>query len=118
MATHNRRARFRGTSQQKEGRAQPSAIGERRRIEERFRQVVEFAPNAMVMINRAGQIEMVNAEAERVFGYVRAELLGQGVEMLVPERFRPAHPERRAGFFAYPKSRPMGMGRDLYALKK
>jgi PAS domain S-box-containing protein len=98
---------------------------ERRRIEwalqkseERFRRVVESAPNAMVMINSAGQIEMVNAQAERVFGYVRDELLGQPVEMLVPERFRKVHPALRHSFFADPNSRPMGAGRDLYGLRK
>ena len=52
--------------------------------EERFRQVVESAPNAMVMVNAAGMIDMVNAQAERVFGYSRAEMLGQPIEMLVP----------------------------------
>ena len=93
-------------------------ISARKRLEERFRQVVESAPNAMVMINRAGVIEMVNAQAEQVFGYVRAELLGQPVEMLVPERFRGRHPGMRASFFAAPSSRPMGAGRDLYALRK
>jgi PAS domain S-box-containing protein len=56
--------------------------------EELFRQVVEAAPNAMVMINASGKIEMVNAQTERVFGYPREELLGQPIEMLVPERFR------------------------------
>ena len=61
----------------------------------RFRLVVEAAPNAMVMVNRAGEIVMVNAQAERVFGYPRAELLGQPVEMLVPEQFRGHHPELR-----------------------
>jgi two-component system, sensor histidine kinase PdtaS len=89
-----------------------------RKSEERFRHVVESAPNAMVMINRAGVIEMVNAQAERVFGYARAELLGQSVEMLVPERFRGRHPGMRGSFFADPRSRPMGAGRDLYALRK
>ncbi len=86
--------------------------------EERFHQVVESAPNAMVMINQAGAIEMVNAQAERVFGYARTELLGQPVEMLVPERFRDGHPDMRSAFFAAPRSRPMGAGRDLYALRK
>jgi PAS domain S-box-containing protein len=118
MARNNRRSKLRGTSQQNEERANFSDTSERRRIEERFRQVVEFAPNAMVVTNPSGQIEMVNAEAQRVFGYTRAELLGQKVEILVPERFRPAHPELRAGFLANPQSRPMGAGRDLYALKK
>jgi two-component system sensor kinase FixL len=86
--------------------------------ERRFRQVVEAAPNAMVMINPAGEIVMVNAQAERVFGYPRAELLGQSVEILVPERFRRHHPGLRATFFADPKPRPMGAGRDLCGLRK
>ena len=93
-------------------------ISARKRLEERFRQVVESAPNAMVMINGAACIEMVNAQAERVFGYRRAELLGQSIEMLVPERFRGNHPDLRGAFFADPRSRPMGAGRDLYGLRK
>jgi PAS domain S-box-containing protein len=93
-------------------------ISTRKRLEERFRRVVESAPNAMVMINAAGGIEMVNAQAQHVFGYSREELLGQPVEMLVPERFRRHHPRLRASFFGDPQSRPMGAGRDLYGLKK
>src|SRR5713101_7607633 len=92
-------------------------ISARKRLEERFRRVVESAPSAMVMINGAGQIEMVNAQAERVFGYAREELLGQPVEMLVPERFRGHHPGLRTAFFAVPQSRPMGAGRDLHGLR-
>src|SRR5207302_6290586 len=56
--------------------------------------------------------------AERVFGYDRAEMLGQQVEMLVPTRFRHGHPGLRGAFFADPQSRPMGAGRDLYGLRK
>jgi PAS domain S-box-containing protein len=93
-------------------------ISARKQLEARFRQVVESAPNAMVMINRMGAIEMVNAQAERVFGYQRAEMLGQPVEMLVPERFRQNHPDLRNSFFGDPQSRPMGAGRDLYALRR
>ena len=93
-------------------------ISSRKRLEERFRQVVESAPNAMVMISNSGRIEMVNAQAERVFGYARKEMLGQSIEMLVPERFRPNHPNLRGSFFGKPVSRPMGAGRDLYGLKK
>ena len=89
-----------------------------RESEQRFRLVVEAAPNAMVMIDRAGKIVMVNTQAERVFGYSRAELVGQPVEMLVPERFRGHHPDLRKTFFADPRPRPMGAGRDLYGLKK
>jgi len=93
-------------------------ISERKRLEERFRRVVEWTPNAMVMVNRHGMIDMVNAQTERVFGYDRVELLGQPVEMLVPERFRGGHPGMRRSFFVEPQSRPMGAGRDLYALRK
>jgi PAS domain S-box-containing protein len=88
------------------------------RSEERFRQVVESAPNAIVMIGNTGLIEMVNTEAERVFGYRRNELLGKPVEMFVPERYRPKHRKLRRSFFAGLVSRPMGAGRDLYGLRK
>jgi two-component system, LuxR family, sensor kinase FixL len=86
--------------------------------EQRFRLVVEAAPNAMVMIDQAGKILMVNAQAEQVFGYLRDELLGRPVETLVPERFRGHHPGLRRAFFVDPRPRPMGAGRDLYGIKK
>lgn len=89
-----------------------------RKSEERFRRVVEYAPNAIVMTNAAGRIEMVNAQAERLFGYDRSELLGQQVEVLVPLQMRGGHPAMRAGFFQKPQSRPMGAGRDLSGLRK
>jgi two-component system, sensor histidine kinase PdtaS len=93
-------------------------ITARKRSEDRFRRVVESLPSAMVMIRANGQIEMVNAQAERLFGYPRRELLGQPIEMLVPARFGKHHPSLRSAFFNDPQSRPMGAGRDLYALRK
>jgi len=93
-------------------------VTERKRAEERFRLAVESAPNAMVMINAAGEIMMVNAQTETLFGYRRGELLGQPVEILVPERLRANHPSERARFFEAPQSRSMGMGRDLYGARK
>lgn len=93
-------------------------ISTRKRLEERFERVVEAAPNAMVMVNQNGIIEMVNAQAERVFGYQRAELLGQPMEILVPERARHSHPKLRSDFFSQPASRPMGAGRDLHGRHK
>jgi len=89
-----------------------------RGLERRFRLIVEAAPNAIVMSDPAGKIVMVNALAERVFGYSRAELVGQSLEVLVPERFRSHHPELRRTFFADLRPRPMGAGRDLYGLKR
>jgi PAS domain S-box-containing protein len=90
----------------------------RKRAEEKFRLVVEAAPNAMLMINQAGTIVLVNAQTEALFGYPRAELIGQPVERLVPERYRCQHPAHRTAFFAAPGVRPMGAGRDLYGLHK
>ncbi|WP_239511277.1 PAS domain S-box protein [Burkholderia sp. JP2-270] len=93
-------------------------ISERKRAEERLRLVVEAAPNAMVMVNRGGQIVLVNSQTERVFGYSRDELVGQSIERLVPARFRDQHPGHRAAFLAAPKSRPMGAGRHLTGLRR
>jgi PAS domain S-box-containing protein len=93
-------------------------ITERKRAEERFRSAVESSPNPMVMVNQEGRIVLVNAQTEKLFGYEREELLGQSVEILVPERFRGSHPGYRKEFFAAPRTRPMGAGRDLHGLKK
>jgi PAS domain S-box-containing protein len=93
-------------------------ITERRRLEERFRQVVEAAPNAMVMVDRAGRIVLVNAQTEKLFGYGRDELIAKSIETLVPERFRAGHPGCRNAFYGDLKSRPMGNGSELYALRK
>ena len=93
-------------------------ISERKRQEERFRLVVEAAPNAMVMIDSLGKIEMVNAQTEHLFGYQREELLGQPMEILIPARFRPQHPGLRSSYFASPSTRAMGTGRDLFGVRK
>jgi PAS domain S-box-containing protein len=93
-------------------------VSERRRMEAQFSQVVEAVPNAMVMINRAGLIEMVNAQAEGMFGYARAEMLGRPIELLMPVRFQGAHPALHGAFFANPHPRLMGAGRELYAMRK
>jgi PAS domain S-box-containing protein len=85
---------------------------------QRFRQVVEAAPNAMVMVDKSGIIEMVNSQTEKIFGYNRAELLGQTVDMLLPERFRHQHPHHRDSFFSDLHPRAMGTGRDLYGRRK
>ncbi|HKN89051.1 MAG TPA: PAS domain S-box protein [Acidimicrobiia bacterium] len=93
-------------------------VTESRRVEERFRALLESAPDAMVIVGTDGRIELVNAQTERVFGYDRNELLGQPVEVLVPERFRGLHPGHRSGYFTAPRVRPMGAGVALFALRK
>ena len=90
----------------------------RSRDSQRFRIVVEGAPNAIVMADERGSITLINPQAEKLFGYAREELLGQPIEMLVPERFRGHHPGLRAGYFKDPQIRAMGAGRELFGLRK
>jgi len=71
-----------------------------------------------VAVDREGRITLVNEQAEKTFGYSRAELAGLHIEMLVPERYAARHPQFRQGFYATPDARPMGAGRDLYARRK
>jgi PAS domain S-box-containing protein len=92
-------------------------VSPRKRAEARFREAVESSPNGMLMIDHAGNIVLVNREIERMFGYVRKQLLGSKVEMLLPERFRAAHPASRDAFFAEPEKRLMGEGRELHGLR-
>jgi PAS domain S-box-containing protein len=93
-------------------------ITERKKAEQRFRLVVESAPNAIVLINQEGNISLVNSATEKLFGYDRTELVGKEVEALIPFRYRNNHPNYRTSFFTKPLSRPMGVGRDLFALRK
>jgi len=95
-----------------------AAVEERKRVAERFGLAVESAPNAMVMMDRQGKIVLANSPAVKMFGYSREELLGQSIEVLVPERYRDRHPAYRMEFSARPQARPMGAGRDLYAVRK
>jgi PAS domain S-box-containing protein len=89
-----------------------------RQSEQRFRLIVESMPNAIILVNAEGAIVQVNSQCEKSFCHHREELVGQPVEVLVPERFRAKHPGYRAGFFASPLARPMGAGHDLYARRQ
>jgi PAS domain S-box-containing protein len=89
-----------------------------RASEERFRLLVEDAPNAMIMVDHAGKIVLLNAEAERLFGYERVELVGKPIETLVPERFAAEHPRLRGGYQNAPRVRPTGAGSDVVGLRR
>ena len=93
-------------------------ISERKQAEQSFHRIVEFSPNAILLVNREGKIIIANAQAEKLFGHTRAELIGHSIEVLVPERYHANHPGHRGGFFASPSARPMGVGRDLVGLHK
>ncbi len=86
--------------------------------QQRLELAVESAPNSIIMTDARGRIVLVNAQTEKLFGYERKELIGQSVEMLVPERFRGRHEGYRHGFMADPQTRPMGAGRELFGLHK
>ena len=89
-----------------------------RLIEAKFRDLLESTPDATLIVNTTGRLVLVNSNAEKLFGYTRAELLGQPVEVLLPERYRASHLGHRIKFFSAPRTRTMGAGLDLYGLRK
>jgi PAS domain S-box-containing protein len=108
-----------------DGRGKPTGVLEsnrdvthREQQEEKFRNLLEAAPDAIVIVNQEGEIVIVNSQTEKMFGYTRSELLNQKVEKLLPEKFRGKHPGHRRGFFGDPKVRSMGAAMELYALRK
>jgi PAS domain S-box-containing protein len=89
-------------------------ITDRMRAEQSFRDLLEAAPDAMVMLDADGRIQLANTAAERLFGWPRADLLGKPAEVLLPERLHPMDGQRRAGFFAAPRARVLGGEAGLY----
>jgi PAS domain S-box-containing protein len=85
----------------------------RKKAEQKFRGLLEAAPDAMVIVGSDGRIALTNSQMERLFGYPREELLGQPVDILVPERYRGAHARHRGEFFGQPRARAMGAGLQL-----
>jgi two-component system, sensor histidine kinase and response regulator len=93
-------------------------LSQQKSAEKKFRGLLESASEAIIIVNREGLLVLVNSQAEKLFGYSRAELLNQKIEMLLPSRFRNKHHGQRTQFFGEPKMRSMGAGVDLYALRK
>jgi PAS domain S-box-containing protein len=89
-----------------------------KRAEEKFRGLLEAAPDAMVIVNQEGRIELTNAQAETLFGYTRAELIGQPVEILIPDSIRTRHAGHRENYFQTPRTRQMGAGLELAGRRK
>ncbi|WP_432033369.1 PAS domain S-box protein [Streptomyces antibioticus] len=112
-------ARFASTAEQKRCVCGvPEDAREPGRAEERFRGLLEAAPDAMVIVDDTGVIRLVNAQTEALFGYGREELLGRPVELLIPHRFRDQHTGHRGGYTANRQVRPMGAGLELHGLRK
>jgi PAS domain S-box-containing protein len=88
------------------------------RSEEHSSQLLDAAPDAMVVVGEDGRIHLVNAQTEKLFGYARSELIGEPVDILIPERFRHAHAGHVGRFFAHPGARPMGSGLELFGRRK
>jgi uncharacterized protein len=90
----------------------------RKHSEEHFRILFEAAPNGVIAVDAAGRIALLNAQAEKMFSYTRAELIGKPIEVLVPQRFRRGHADLRKSTAANPRIRPMGTNRDFFGVRK
>lgn len=91
---------------------------ERMALQERFRHVIEFFPTAMIIVDENGRVDLVNQEAERIFGYSREEMTGQSIDILLSQNDRASHSKHRQIYLRTPSQRPMGLGRELFGLRK
>jgi len=95
-----------------------TTVDERHKAEQKFRAMLESAPDAIVIMDRGGDILLVNARTEALFGHTRSDLLGKKIEFLLPARYHGMHPSHRNRFFGDPKARQMGVGLDLYGQRR
>ena len=118
MIIADRELVFQNEEKEKQAAALSNAKKELKKAQDQLRLVVESSPFAMVLINNEGFIILVNKQTEKLFGYERKELVGNKLEILLPERFRKHHPDLRNMFFKNLETRSRGAGRDLFAIKK
>ncbi|THU38248.1 PAS domain S-box protein [Niastella caeni] len=93
-------------------------ISQRKKAEEKFRNLLESAPDAIIIVNESGSIQLVNAQTEKMFGYNRVEMIGYNIELLMPVRYNSIHQVHRVNYFKNPKARKMGEGFDLHGRDK
>ena len=105
-------------TERRQAQAAIEQLREGRAADAKFRALLDSAPDAMIIVGADGAIVLVNHQTEAAFGYARTELIGQPIELLIPDRFREAHPPRRTGYFNSPGVRPMGAGLELYGRRK
>jgi PAS domain S-box-containing protein len=98
--------------------AHARALADAQASESKFRDLLELAPDAIILVDRNGRIGLVNSQGEKMLGYHRDELVGQPVESLIPQRYRGGHAEHRADYHREPRTRPMGSGLELFSRRK
>jgi PAS domain S-box-containing protein len=118
MAPHDESGRSAATTTVAREVAEPKNVEEWWSAADQFRVALEAAPIGFIMIDQQGRIVLTNVQAEKLFGYDRAELLGRSIEVLVPERLHHDHARFRRGFWDNPQTRLMGAGRELHGRRK
>ncbi len=94
------------------------SIEQRKKEHSKLQALLESAPDAMVVVDTNRRIQFANSQTEQLFGFERTELMGQAVEILIPERFRAGHPDKFAAFVKDAQTRPMASGLKLFGLRK
>ena len=110
-----------GESENKEGRLRRRILeleNQYHESEKKFQSFINNVPDAILVVNNQGTITQISKQAETLFGYTKEELLGNNINKLIPKRLRTIHEKHESNYFRSPRSRPMGVGHELFALRK